>query len=131
MYYSPVSNTLFTNVLAQHQREHEHISAATTPAEELQLSTNDRAYLAPDLASGFAVRASGELVAVFSAVRGRGDGLVASATRRGATHLDCFDGVLPILYARHGFVCTKRVPNYNGINHPDVVYMSRLGPDAY
>lgn len=74
--------------------------------------------------SGFAVREDGELVYVFSQVRGRGDAIVRAAISAGADHLDCFDGYLPKLYARHGFVEHFREPNWT-TGGPDVVYMSR------
>lgn len=75
---------------------------------------------------GYAVRADGELVFVFSTVKGRGDEIVRSAIEAGAVYLDCFDGHLPTLYARHGFVEVARVPNWNP-EGPDVVYMSLPG----
>ncbi len=127
MYYTPASNHMFLLALGAAQEAHAHIAAATTRAGDLHLDPHDPAYLAPDSLSGFVVRTSGELVGVFSTVKGRGDHIVASATRRGATHLDCFDGYLPKLYARHGFQVTRYEANYNGAHLPGVVYMSRLG----
>ena len=88
--------------------------------------TDDRAttahYLSADRLSGYAVRTSGELVYVFSDVKGRGDAIVSSAVANGATHLDCFDGYLTTLYARHGFIDYKRESNWTP-GGPDVVYM--------
>lgn len=82
--------------------------------------------LAHDNRSGFALREDGELVFVFSLVKGRGDQLVAAAVTWGALYLDCFDGYLPTLYARHGFEQVKRVPNWTP-GGPDVVYMAQPG----
>jgi hypothetical protein len=56
-------------------------------------------------------------------VRGRGDALVSDAIARGAKHLNCFDGYLPTLYARHGFVEVRREPNWTE-GGPDIVYMA-------
>lgn len=81
-------------------------------------------FLALDGRSGFAIRPDGELVYVFSTVKGRGDGMLWKATDVGATHLDCFDGYLPTLYARHGFVETRREENWTP-GDPDVVFMAR------
>lgn len=66
----------------------------------------------------------GVLIGVFSLVRGRGDALVAGAVAHGARHLDCFDGYLPTLYARHGFAESHRESNWTP-GGPDVVYMTR------
>ncbi len=80
-------------------------------------------WLTLDRQSGFAVRDSGELVGVFSGVKGRGDALVKAALEIGATHLDCFDaGPLVALYERHGFVIVRREANWFE-GGPDVVYM--------
>lgn len=73
---------------------------------------------------GYAVRADGELVFVFSCERGNGDEIVSDAVASGALYLDCFDGYLPTLYARHGFEVNARVPNWTP-GGPDVVLMSR------
>ena len=80
--------------------------------------------LAADERSGYAVRPDGELVLVWSLERGRGDVMVSGAVHDGATRLDCFDGYLPRLYSRHGFVETERVANWTP-GQPDVVFMSR------
>lgn len=75
---------------------------------------------------GYAIRPDGELVYVFSEVKGRGAALVLDAIERGATHLDCFDGYLVTLYSRHGFRVVKRVANWTE-GGPDVVYMALPG----
>lgn len=124
MYYAPVSHLRFTQKLAEAQLFSDLIAQATTPAYDLDLHHGDRAYMSHDEHSGFVVRANGELCAVFSCYAGRGAGIVCSAIRRGATHLDCFDGFLPTFYAKHGFVEVCRVQNYNGAHLPSVIYMS-------
>lgn len=107
--------------------------AARTDRDEVARATSDfdatdvdtRFWLAADGRSGFAVTLEGELRFVFSTVRGRGNDIVRAAVDRGARHLDCFDGYLANLYARHGFYTTRRAPNWT-IGGPDVVWM-RLG----
>lgn len=74
--------------------------------------------------SGYCVRADGELVFVHSVVRGQGDFLIRDAIAHGAKFLDCFDGYLPKLYARHGFREVDRMPNWTP-GGPDVVVMRR------
>jgi hypothetical protein len=78
--------------------------------------------LSTDGQSGYAVRPSGELVNVFSLVKGRGARLVRHALMTGAVYLDCFDGYLTSFYGRHGFREVGRVANWTP-GGPDVVYM--------
>ncbi len=101
------------------------IAAATSPFDPSQ-SRGTRYFLWSDGVdyAGYAIRPDGELVYVFSTARGHGDAIVASAIVNGATHLDCFDGYLPSLYARHGFVETARESNWTP-GGPDVVWMAR------
>ena len=80
-------------------------------------------YVSDDMASGFGVTYTGELVGVFSLVRGRGALLVQTAIRRGAERLDCFDGFLVSLYESNGFEETHREPNWTA-GQPDVVFMA-------
>lgn len=80
-------------------------------------------YLAEDHKSGFGIKRGGELVNVFSIIKGRGNDLVSFALLVGARHLDCFDGYLVAFYARHGFLAYKSEPNWVE-GQPDVVYMS-------
>lgn len=84
-------------------------------------------FLSSDGQSGFVIRPGGEVCLLFSLVRGRGDALVEAAVAAGGTHLDCFDGYLPGLYARHGFVEVAREANWPP-GDPDVVFM-RLAVD--
>lgn len=90
-------------------------------------------YLSADERCGFAVTEDGELTCLFAS-RGNGDATVEAAVALGARKLDCFDGVLPGLYRRHGFVPVKRVPWApecapagwpEELGTPDVVYMVR------
>lgn len=81
-------------------------------------------YLTADASSGFAIVNGDMLKFVFSTVRGRGDSIVAAAVKRGARRLDCFEGHLSELYARHGFEIVSRIPNWDE-NGPDVVDMVR------
>lgn len=104
-------------------RHHTRIAEATS---EFEHEEGTLYVLTTDALSGFAVREDGELVYVWSVERGRGNALVSSAVRVGATYLDCFDGYLPSLYERHGFRRVKTVPNWT-VGGPDVVYMALRG----
>ena len=73
--------------------------------------------------SGYCVRPNGDLVYVFSTVKGRGNLIVVKAMMDGAETLDCFDGYLPSLYGRHGFVEYAREANWTA-GEPDVVFMA-------
>lgn len=75
---------------------------------------------------GYAIRPDGELVYVFSEVKGMGNHIMMDAVSKGAVYLDCFDGYLVTLYSRHGFRVVKRVENWTP-GEPDVVYMSLPG----
>lgn len=83
-----------------------------------------KTYLHPDGKSGFAVKPDGDLVSVFSTVKGRGDSIVQQALEEGATKLDAFDGYLPGFYKKHGFKEYKREANWTP-GGPDVVYMQQ------
>jgi len=102
----------------------EAIFNATSSTNEVDQATNqhDRFMLTADGQSGFIVKNGGELIALFSTVKGRGHDLVQIAVQCGAEYLDCFDGFLPKLYAKHGFVTVKRELNWT-LGGPDVVYM--------
>lgn len=117
-----VSARVFRETLGEARKASLRIANATTP-EVIVASRPGAFYLSVDGRSGFAVTFKGELHGVFSLVKGRGDTLVRDAVFFGATHLDCFDGYLPTLYAKHGFHETRREPNWVE-GQPDVVYMS-------
>ena len=100
------------------------IREATSPFSHVD---GTRYYVATDgTMTGYAIRPDGELVFVFAYGRGRGDAIVSSAVENGATHLDCFDGHLTELYARHGFQRVTSLPNWTE-GEPDVVYMAAPG----
>jgi len=90
--------------------------------------------LTEDGKSGYGVNPDGELISVFSSVKGRGRGLVMDAIKNGANHLDCFDGHLPKLYGSVGFKETGRMKwddqyapdgwDYKKFGRPDVILMS-------
>jgi len=81
-------------------------------------------FLSKDLMSGFAVhRMTCEIINVFSLVKGRGQELLAVATTQfNYMTLNCFDGFLPNVYAKAGFIETKREKNWDP-RGPDVVLM--------
>jgi len=108
------------------REDHKH-AGATSEFEDVE---GTRYFLSDDFDSGYAIRENGELVFVFSRKPGRGDELVASAVENGAYRLDCFDGYLPSLYARHGFVEHDREENWTP-GGPDVVYMYVPCSDHY
>lgn len=95
--------------------------AKDSTVDHARLNSAARYFVSADHLSGFCID-DGELRAVWSFVKGRGDALVSEAVFFGADRLDCFDGYLPTLYARHGFVETHRVANWTP-SEPDVVYM--------
>ena len=105
--------------------------------------------LTPDGCAGVAVKPDGDVVSVhsFTAPEARyannGQNLVATAATVGGDHLDCFDTILPTIYARAGFQETGRMAwddqyTPDGWDHtlfmstkypdgkPDVVMMSRV-----
>lgn len=107
-------------------RLHAHVGKASADCDGSYNSSYDIGLTSEDRASGYAVQPDGELVYVFSLTPGRGDFIVASAIHHGSVYLDCFDGYLPTLYGRHGFLVVDRVANWTpGL--PDVVYMALEG----
>lgn len=103
----------------------DQILAATSPFDFDSDDVSRRDYwLTLDGRSGFAIDSDDTLLFVFSLERGRGSALVTKAVEEGARNLDCFDGYLPELYARHGFVETRREANWTP-GEPDVVFMTR------
>jgi len=67
-------------------------------------------WLSSDGKSGFAITSDGELISVFSLVKGRGDEIVKQAIKMGAKRLDCLGDKLKNLYERHGFKVVRVVP---------------------
>jgi hypothetical protein len=115
----PLQYRLF---LAGAQATSERVAESTTPAHEMP--EDARYFLTEDSLSGFGVSADGDLIGLFSLVKGRDDDLIGWSVRLGTETLDCFDGYLPTLYARHGFTEVKREANWTP-GGPDVVYMRR------
>lgn len=95
--------------------------------------------LSGDKTAGFALTAAGDLQNVFNngSIAGAGKAAIVEAIARGARTLDCFDGHLPTLYGKFGFVEIHRVPwddqyapagwDYNRYGRPDVVFMEYRG----
>lgn len=116
-----VDHSIFELAIADARAASRTIRDATSPSEEYPRFGADY-YLTPDRLSGYGVDCVGELIGLFSLVRGRGSALVAQAIEDGASSLDCFDGFLPGFYAQHGFVEYQRAPNWDP-EGPDVVSM--------
>lgn len=85
-------------------------------------------YLSEDGKSGYAINIGGELVSVFSLVRGRGDELMESAIANGARRLHCFDCNL-YLYLRNGFVIADTYTSKSNINKHHMILPRRLELD--
>ena len=82
------------------------------------------AYQGTEPVAGYLV-VGGELVGLFSTVRGKGDWLMQHAVSDGANLLDCFaEPALLKLYHRHGFTITRSEANWDPAGLP-VVYMNR------
>ena len=108
-------------------------------SEEEYRKMGAKIYLTEDKLSGFAIKPDGELISVFSSVRGRGNSLAAYAVSNGATHLDCYDepitNHLVKLYSKHGFQEVERLKwddqyappgwDYEKNDNPDVVFMEK------
>lgn len=99
-----------------------------------------KTFLSPDGKSGYAIKPDGELISVFSTVKGRGESLVDDAVlNKGANKLDAFDinGKLPKLYGKY-MDETQRLKfadefaptdwDYKSLGRPDVVMMG-LNPE--
>src|SRR5690554_6250518 len=119
-----VNKLTFISFFADARAESQVIKDATSSAVEVSMATNqhDEFLLADDGTAGFIVKNGGELIAVFSTVKGQGRELIQIAKQCGAEYLDCFDGFLTEFYAKNGFVEVKREPNWTP-GGPDVVYM--------
>ena len=118
-----VTGKEFQASLKRVQDKYSHIKQATTPWNEIDLSSNF--YIAGYPAfMGYAVSENGELTSVFSSIKGKGDTIMQDAIQNGAKHLDCFDGYLPSFYQRHGFKEVRRELNWT-TGQPDIIYMER------
>lgn len=121
-----VTRDAYTEALTSARAASELVASMTSPAWEVPYpdSYGITYRLTADKRSGYYVTGDGYWGGLFSLTPGRGDALVADAIAHGALTLDCFDGYLPTLYARHGFVETDRDANWTP-GGPDVVYMAR------
>jgi hypothetical protein len=73
--------------------------------------SNMRLFMTPDATGGFAVKEDGDIVSVFSSGGGSVFSMLELAvTQGGGKKLDCFDTVLPEIYALAGFRETERIP---------------------
>lgn len=119
-----VTRNTFIDAYAKARDTSELVRNATSSEQEIYEghTKGDMYFIGPNGHYGFVVRKSGELVALFSLLRGIGRYLVGFAIEHGARKLDCFDGYLVKLYSSHGFEEVKRVPNWTE-GEPDVVYM--------
>jgi hypothetical protein len=110
----------------------------TATADDL---ANHSLYLAHDNKVGYALDPQGDLQNVFNndGPRGAGQQALVHAIKNGATTLDAFDGYLPDLYSKYGFVPTGRMKfdpkqapekwNFERDGQPDVVFMKYAGGD--
>lgn len=120
----PVTIDRFRAALSTARALRSIVAESTSTASEMPEAA--RYWLTADAQSGYGVTHDGELIGVFSLVKGRGSDLVWQAIVTGyAMRLDCFDGFLPAFYAGLGFRETYRVANYVK-GGPDVVYMGRV-----
>ena len=111
----------YRTMLGRARARSAQIANATSAPDEMP---SDAVYLASsDGTRGLGIMPDGTLIGLYSTVRGSGDALVRTAVAHGAVALDCFDGYLPTLYARHGFRETRREANWTP-GAPDVVYMA-------
>lgn len=99
--------------------------------------------LTEDSKAGVAIKGDEDIVSVFkhpkSTVRNLVDTLLPEAIKRGGNRLDCFNGVLPILYSKHGLVPVAKVEfnqdfapedwNYARDGKPDIIFMA-YGPNV-
>jgi hypothetical protein len=92
-----------------------------------------RLFLAEDWQSGFAVKADGDIVSVFSLGKGRLGEMLQIARENGGKKLDCFEPLAPV-YQRYGFEVTDRADwsdeyapanwNYAALGRPAVLFLS-------
>ncbi len=118
MYYQS-SKIEFIMALSKARDVRPEVKAATTHPTDLPDAV--WYYLHADERSGFGITEDGELIAVFSVDKGRGQGIMEAAESRGAAYLDHFDGYLSDFYQRRGWVEYKREPNWVD-GQPAVVY---------
>lgn len=120
-----------------------HASVYVYEEEEYK---NMRLFMTDDGESGIALKPNGDIVSVFSLDQSKykrsACSMISTAVKLGGTKLDCFDTVLPKIYAQEGFVEVGRdkwaeeykpegweYDTYKSYNdgRPDVVYMEYRG----
>jgi hypothetical protein len=127
----------YQNALGLAQRTDPLVRASTTPAHDLvlkhALETNRlkdypgrgkvvvRLAKRGNLVVGGYMLLSGLLVGLWGP--GLGDWIIRDALHHGASRLDCFDGYLTTLYAKHGFREVLREPFFPMGTGPDIVFM--------
>jgi GNAT superfamily N-acetyltransferase len=102
----------------------------------------DSMLMSPEGGAGVAVTPDGDIISVFkdpsSTEKGALHSIMMNAIGSGGKTLDCYDGYLPINYARYGMVPVARlkfnpayVENWNTERDgtPDVVFMAHNGDD--
>lgn len=121
--YRTVSKAEFLQAFHNARLTSDRIAEATSTVQEIDEATNKHdTFILTNDAGGFIIRNGGELIGLFSVGKGNGDNMVQAAIVFGAEYLDCFDGYLTKLYAKHGFKEVKRELNWTP-GGPDVVYM--------
>lgn len=120
-----------------------HASVYVYPLEEYK---DMRLFISEDGESGIALKSDGDIVSVFSSQQAKeprsANSMIATMISLGGKKLDCFDTVLPHVYAQEGFVEVGRdswndeykpdgweYETYKNFNNgrPDVVYMEYRG----
>lgn len=136
----PHSASAFRDAIASLREDNRFAASVYVYPEEEY--TQMKLYVTDDGRSGFALHGN-DIVSVFSrrdATHHRvGNALIATAIEEGGRRLDCYDTVLPGLYAEEGMVPVARVrwnddyapddwdkTTFNRYNHgePDVVFMA-------
>ena len=134
------SSELFHSLITESKIGNKHGSSVYVyPVEDY---ASMRLFVMPDGKSGFALKEDGDLVSVFSTARGRISQMLTLAIQQGAQKLDCFNTVLPDIYAAHGFEVVAKTKwdneqappdwdkdTYKAFNNgePDVVFMVYKG----
>lgn len=108
-----------------------------TPKTEQDLA-NHTVVLLKSGKAGYAISPEGDLQNVFNNNgQGAGAEAICDAIARGATTLDCFDGFLPMYYAKFGFEKVREISwddqyapdgwDYGRLGRPNVVFMEYRG----
>ena len=127
----PSLRTEFARVSANMFQAKVHELCAENPRFRNELTLLDNyegmeCWIAENQSSGFAVGRDLELVNVFSKIRGAGGGAVSFAQHQySQLHLNCYEP-LEKFYTRHGFITSRREPNWDSTPHkplPGVAYM--------